>query len=290
VISTDREGASVLRRKSERRDIIVFLLIAFGGSWSLWGVAWLLGVLTTGITGQIVVAFGACAPALATFVVHRWVTRDGFADTGLHPHLRRAWPYYLVAWLLPLPVVGVIVGLATGLGLPLAKPGLPPELVAATVVGALVSSPLFFGEEFGWRGYLQGRLFGGRRPLPAALLTGLVWGVFHYPVILVGFEGYENPMVGLAIFPVFTMLLSVIFGWLRRRTGSVWCTCLGHAAANGSGGALTAYLFLAGGRFILTSYAGVLGWLPLGAICAWIIVTRQLAPVRPRPSIGHVVG
>jgi membrane protease YdiL (CAAX protease family) len=265
----------------------VFLVITFGGAWGVWAIGWLLGMLNTGPIGQLVVAFGAFAPALATFVVRRWITREGFGDAGLRPHLRQAWPYYLVGWLLPLPVVAGIVVLATALGITPTKPVLPPELVAAAVGGALVSSPLFFGEEFGWRGYLQIRLFEGRRPLPAALVTGLAWGVFHYPVILAGFEGYENPLVGLAIFPVFTILLSVILGWLRQRSGSVWCTCLAHSAANGIGGALTAYLFLGGGHFLLTSYAGILGWIPLGIVGAWVIITRRLdaEPARPRPAV-----
>jgi uncharacterized protein len=274
------------------QGIGIFLLIAFVGSWGIWGIAWLLGALNTGPTGQLVVALGAFAPALASLVVRRWVTREGFGDAGLNTHLRQAWPSYLVAWLLPLPVVAVIVALATALGIPATKPSLPPELVAAAVGGALVSSPLFIGEEFGWRGYLQLRLFGGHRPLAAALVTGIAWGVFHYPVILVGFEGYENPLIGLAIFPVFTVLLSVILGWLRKETGSVWCTCLAHSAANGIGGALTAYLFLGGGHFVLTSYAGILGWVPLGIVGAWVVITRRLSlePARMRPVVPTVDG
>jgi uncharacterized protein len=121
----------------------------------------------------------------------------------------------------------------------------------------------------------------GHRPWLAAVLTGLIWGVFHYPLILIGFEGYENLAVGLAIFPVFTVLQSIVLGWLRLRTGSIWASCLAHATANGIGGSLTADLFLGGGWFPLTSYAGVLGWMPLGALCAWILLTGRL---RAAPS------
>ena len=68
--------------------------------------------------------------------------------------------------------------------------------------------------------------------------------MFHYPLILVGFEGFENLAVGLAIFPEFKLLQSILQGWLRQRTGSIWVSCLAHAAAIGIGGSLTAYLFL----------------------------------------------
>jgi membrane protease YdiL (CAAX protease family) len=267
------------------RGIVSFLLIAFGGAWGVWGVAWLLGALNTGPTGQLIVALGAFAPAVAAVLVRRWVTREGFADAGLRPRLRANWPYYLVAWLLPLPIVGVIALLAAAVGVWPTRSALPPALVPGALLGALVAAPLFWGEEFGWRGYLQLRLL-GRQPLLAALLTGLIWGVFHYPVILVGFEGYEHAALGLLLFPVFTVLQSVILGWLRLRTGSIWPACLAHAAANLIGGALTSYLYLGSGHFSLASYAGVLGWLPLAAVCAWIVAGDQRWAAAPAAVVG----
>src|SRR5205085_10078765 len=106
----------------------------------------------------------------------------------------------------------------------------------------------------------------------AGLATGRCWrrcsparcGAFSITrLILVGFEAYENRAIGLAIFPVFTILQSILQGWLRQRTGSIWTSCVAHSAANGIGGSVTAYLFLGGGHFLLTSHAGVLGCTPL---------------------------
>jgi membrane protease YdiL (CAAX protease family) len=267
--------------RGDNKGVPIFLLIAFGGTWGVWGIAWLLGVFNPGPVGQIVVALGAFAPAIAAIVVRTLVTHEGFAGAGLGLRLRKGWPYYLFAWLIPLPVVAAIVALTAALGIVRADvivqrlATAPAALPLATLAGALISAPLFWGEEFGWRSYLQLRL--SRRPLYAAILTGLIWGVFHYPVILVGFEGYENVLLGLAAFPVSTVLLSIIFAWLRLKSGSVWVTCLAHAATNGIGGGLTAYMFLDGGHFLLTSYLGVLGWVPLGILCAWIVLTGRLA-------------
>jgi membrane protease YdiL (CAAX protease family) len=260
--------------RSYTRGIVVYLAIAFGGAWGTWAVAWYFGALDTGLRGQLIVAAGAFAPALGALIVRAFVTREGFADAGLRLHLKQ-WPYYLCAWLLPLPVVTAIAGLAMGLGISPHVPTLPLSLLLSALGGTLISAPLFFGEEFGWRGYLQLRLL-AHRPLLAAASTGLIWGVFHYPVILVGYEGYEHVLLGLAIFPVFTILLSIILGWLRLKTGSVWVTCLAHAAANGLGGSLTAYLFLHSGHFSLLSYAGILAWIPLGVICTLLFLTGQL--------------
>jgi membrane protease YdiL (CAAX protease family) len=262
------------------KGILTFLLITFGGTWSVWGIAWLLGLLSTSISGQALVAVGAFAPALATFIVRKWVTREGFADAGLHPHLIKRLPYYLFAWLWPLVGVGIVVTIASALEIVPVRSDLTPMLVVSALAGTLIVTPLFFGEEFGWRGYLQLRVAEGR-PLLSAVITGLIWGVYHYPVILVGFEGFENTLLGLIIFPITTVFLSIIFGWLRARTGSIWVTCLAHSATNGVGGALLAFLYLGGGSFLVTSYVGMLGWIPLALLCMALLLTGQLK--RPRP-------
>jgi uncharacterized protein len=111
----------------------------------------------------------------------------------------------------------------------------------------------------------------------AALATGLIWGIWHYPLILMGYERFENVFVGLVTFPVNTILLAIIFGWLRRKTGSIWSASMAHAATNDLGALLINNLFLGGPHFLLVSYVGVLAWIPLGAVCAWIILTGQLA-------------
>lgn len=243
---------------------------------------------------------GAFAPAIAAIVVRKWITREGFADAGLRLNLRRGWPYYLFGWLLPLGVVSIIVALAAilGAGRPdftLRRafeelyPGadvtssLPPGSLALLVVAAvlllqaLVFTPILWGEEFGWRSYLQIRLLADK-PLLAAVATGLIWGVWHYPIILAGYERYESTLLGLLVFPVVTVLMSIILGWLRLRTGSIWCSSLAHASTNTVGGSLTLLLFTGGAKFLLVGYGGILALIPLGALCAWIILRGQLEP------------
>src|SRR5438105_12604861 len=136
--ATRAESSVAPRDNARTKGVVAFLLIAVGGAWGVWGVAWLLGALDTSRVGQVVVALGAFSPAVAAFVVRRWVTREGFADAGLHPHLLRAMPYYLLAWLSPLAVVAVIVGLAAVLELPLVHADLSPALVLSALGGALI--------------------------------------------------------------------------------------------------------------------------------------------------------
>ena len=273
---------------AKTRGILVYLFIAFGGAWVLWITALLAGVPATDPLFQYVALPGGFAPAVAAVVTRKWVTHEGFADAGLKLRLRRGWPYYLFAWLLPLVVVAIIVALAAVLGVDrpdftlqralgeLAPGANPPSfpssgllvflLVVGVLIQAVVLTPILWGEEFGWRGYLQVRLLAGR-PLLAAVVTGLIWGMWHYPIILAGYERYESTLLGLLIFPVLTVLLSIIFGWLRLRTGSVWCASLAHASTNAVGGSLTALLFLGGSSMTLVGYGGVFAWVALGALC-----------------------
>jgi uncharacterized protein len=118
------------------------------------------------------------------------------------------------------------------------------------------------------------------------MVVGLIWGIWHYPLILTGYEGYENIPFGLLVFSLFTMLEAVIFGWLRRRSGAVWVTSLAHASANSVGGVMTSTLFFGGGHFLLTSYSGVLGFVPLGLVCLMLIVTGQMRALARRSSGG----
>jgi membrane protease YdiL (CAAX protease family) len=282
-----------------RKGVIAYLLIAFGMAWALWEIVIALGLSVTSPLFQLAILPGAFAPAIATFVVRKWITREGFADAGLSLDLRK-WPYYIVAWFLPFLVVGCIVIAAAlfGLGTPdfslmrgikylsTLAGGAPPNvpshpwmLICVLPVTALFATPLLFGEEFGWRGYLQLRLFPDR-PVLSAVVTGVIWGIWHAPVILRGYDFPDHRVAGLVVLTVSTVFLSIIFGWMRLKTGSIWSSSLAHSATNAIGGSLTVLLFGGGASFIFVSYVGLLGWIPLGALSAWIVLAGQLKPAK----------
>ena len=96
------------------------------------------------------------------------------------------------------------------------------------MITALIATPILWGEEFGWRGYLQLRLF-GNRPLLGAMVTGLIWGLWHIPINLRGYNFPDHPVLGMLVFTVSTTMLSIIFGWLRIRTGSIWPASLDNS-------------------------------------------------------------
>jgi membrane protease YdiL (CAAX protease family) len=140
-----------------------------------------------------------------------------------------------------------------------------------------VTALIIWGEEFGWRSYLQLRLLPGR-PLLAAVAVGLIWGIWHVPLILMGYQYPDHRLIGLVVFPVSTVLLSIVLGWLRSSTGSIWPVCLAHASINTLGGSWLMVWFHGHPDFIFLSILGIFGWIPLGLVCFWIGYTGRLSP------------
>ena len=279
------------------------MLIAFGMAWVNWEIVFRLGISFDNPLFKIAACPAVFAPAIAAFVVRKWVSHEGFADAGLRLNLRK-WPYYIVAWLFPLVVVGCIVVLTPLVGLGKADfslarglqylhPGGVPTNVSATLwlridalpFIAILGAPILFGEEFGWRGYLQPRLF-SERPLLGAVSTGLIWAAWHFPLNLRGYNFPDHPFIGgLVLFPIGAIFLSIIFGWLFLKTGSIWSSALAHSATN-SLGPLILLLFGGVPSLVFISYVGILGLIPLGALSAWIILTGQLSPETKKTNIA----
>ena len=140
---------------------------------------------------------------------------------------------------------------------------------------ALLFNMLFtFGEEFGWRGYLLPRLapLGGVR---AALITGIIWGLWHAPlIVLVGYNYPGHPWLGVGMMVVFSVALSLIFAWLRFRSGSVWPSTLAHAAVNGQAG--FAIIFLSRADSLVAAPIGIIGLIPMLAFGIWLAATGRL--------------
>jgi uncharacterized protein len=141
--------------------------------------------------------------------------------------------------------------------------GFPPVglLVAVQLVmiplGAIINAPFAFGEEIGWRGWLLPVL----RPLgtwPALLISGAFWGFWHTPLILLGYNFGLTDVTGVLLMTFACMLLGVLLGWTRLRTGSVWPAVFGHGALNASAG-LGALLVAADSPIPAAWIAGPLG-------------------------------
>ena len=265
---------------SKTKGIIAYILLAFGVAWIPLAIQWFLGLRGPGDDATfleyavfiLITLPTSFAPAIGCLVVRKWITREGFADAGLSLNIKKGWRYYLFALLYPVVVVPATVLLALLIGAErIALSDLTVISLLQMIVIAIVSTPVIWGEEFGWRGYLQVRLFADR-PLLAAIATGLIWGIWHYPMILMGYLFSGNPL-GLWLYPVNMVFTSIVYGWLRLRSGSIWSASLAHATGNTIiNPLLVSLLPNAEWPLVWAGYRLAI----LAALCAWIVLSGQL--------------
>ena len=230
---------------SDRRGVIAFLLITFLASWPWWILEHVvLGWSLVDPLAQLPTAF---APAVAAVIVRRWISREGFRDAGLAPRLRARWRWYLLAWLGPMAITLVTLGLAGLLGLWRADLATLGGFAAVLPVLTVVLAPVYWGEEFGWTGYLRARLAPGR-PLAGAVLTGLLWALWHYPLAFLGYVTFPHVALGLAVWTGSFVLQQVALTWLYLRGGTVWTAALAHSGNNMIIGFVTGSLLIEHGR------------------------------------------
>jgi len=258
-----------MNSKIELKRLLIFLGFAYSISWGTALVIFFTGGLensplikventSISLAYLLLATVYMFGPALAN-ILTRLVTKEGFKDLALKPNFGGGrWRTYLIAWFLPgvLVILGIVcffvlmpkyydpklsmlteqISAASG------APGLSPwALIVIQILQAVLFSPLLnalstFGEEFGWRGYLQPKLMplGIRK---AILLTGFIWGLWHAPVILMGYNYglayWGAPFLGPLAMIWFTMTFGTLLGWMTLKSGCIWPAVIGHGALNG---------------------------------------------------------
>ncbi len=145
---------------------------------------------------------------------------------------------------------------------------LPPQmprlgvLVVLQIVAIVIFSPVnavvAVGEEIGWRGWLLPRLM-PLGTMPALLISGVVWGLWHAPLLLLGYNYPGAPgWLALTCMSGMCVATGIILSWLRLRSQSVWPAAIGHGAINAAAGL---YLLLGtAGDTVDTTQVTLLGW------------------------------
>ena len=251
---------------------LLYYIIAFGLCLGITFMAPLLGSRITEI-----IMFTPLAAVLLMLLV---ITRDGYSAAawrklGLLQAGLRGWS---LALLVPLFALSFAYGIVwiSGMATLVSPPGLGSissfllDLVVSIAVVSLLGG---IGEEIGWRGYLLPRLSGlGVRW--AMVLTGLLHGIWHLPVILWTpfYHGAGNRFVIIPLFVLTLTVAGICYGYLRLTTGSVWPAALAHGAFNVlwerfntvtvAGSPLTVeYLAGESGVLTLLALAATAGWL-----------------------------
>jgi len=151
------------------------------------------------------------------------------------------------------------------------------NFILSLFVQSLLGSIVTIGEEFGWRGYAQEKLirkFGLNRGI---ILLGLIWGYWHLPIGLMGWNFPDHPILGaLLLTPIGTTFIGIYHGWLYLRSRSIWMPTLTHAASNLAFSVLMMEMITRHNELFL-QLSWIAGWGLIAIIC--LISLNRTKPV-----------
>lgn len=287
--------------------LILFVAFTFVIAWILFLLIPILG-LPYGQIGSILFAAAAMFAPTAGNLLTRLVTKEGFHDMYLRPRFKKNWKYYLAAFFGP-----SVVLLISGVVYFLLFPGtFDPDLTvlktiaeknesismsagqmllisAAQVVliGPIINVIPTLGEELGWRGYLLPKLRETHSDRAALVITGVIWGIWHAPVIAQGHnygtQYWGFPYLGIVAMIVFCVAVGIIEGYVTIKTKSAIPAAMIHSAIN-AGAAMPVYMAKSGYNALLgPAMVGLVGVLPLVLLAA-VLFLKSSSKLNAVPS------
>src|SRR5262245_60289353 len=232
------------KKQNARRGLAVYFMVLFLGSGYF---EWRIVHTGESIGSTPWLAFALMyMPAVASMVA-RLTFREGFGDVSFRFGGRKGMRAMWLAWAYPIVVGSLAYGIAWATGLAQFQLPLPPAshlftnsavanlltsfLLMATL-GTAVSCLSGFGEELGWRGYMLTRLIMAGVPKPV-LVSGLIWALWHLPLILSGqYAAGLRPQLSAVLFVIGTLADGYLAAYVRLRSGSVWPAVMCHGAWN----------------------------------------------------------
>lgn len=288
----------------ERKQLYWFLGITVLISWPLFLSPLALGEIDATekqLTVQGLWAAAMWAPGIAAIITTLFIAKKPFSSLRLNTLGPKR--FYLWAWFLPaiLTLLGGLFTLLFGIAkldlnftvirtamesaaggseVPVGVVILSQVLLGLTL-GPLINVLFTMGEELGWRGYLLPQLL----PLgqwKAVLLSGVIWGVWHAPVIVQGHNYPGYPILGVFMMIVFCVLLGIIISWMYLNTKSPWVAALAHGAINAIAG-LPVLFFEPGFNIAMGgTLAAPTAWIGMALFIAWLVWSKRF------PVEGHV--
>jgi len=272
---------------SKKGTVPFFLGITFALSWSIailfyaFGGKWGVGPST-----QIVGVIYMFIPMLAAVLVQKLFYKESLRKPlGISFKLNR---WFLVAWLLPPAIAFATFGvslLIPGIEyspemagfLERLKGVLPPEqfqrmesqiatfpihpfwlaLVSGLVAGITINAVAGFGEELGWRGFLQ-KEFDYLGFWKSSAIIGFIWGIWHAPIVLQGHNYPQHPVEGVFMMIIFCLLFAPIFSYIRLKSKSVIAAAIMHGCLNATAG--LSIIMVKGGNDLMIGVTGAAGF------------------------------
>ncbi|WP_154367306.1 CPBP family intramembrane glutamic endopeptidase [Maribacter luteus] len=105
-------------------------------------------------------------------------------------------------------------------------------IVLLCIVGVVKNIGSTLGEEIGWRGFFIYELrklfsFG-----TVSIISGLIWAIWHWPIIFLIYKGSGNMLLHITAFTVMIVAISVILAYYTFKSNSLWPAVLFHSVHN----------------------------------------------------------
>jgi membrane protease YdiL (CAAX protease family) len=166
--------------------------------------------------------------------------------------------WYTVLAIPPLAIVAVLVALHT-----FVSASFTPNFFVFGIAAGLLAG---LCEELGWTGFAYPRMREQMGPLAAALVLGLLWGVWHLPVVDSLGAASPHGAAWPAFFGAFVLLLMAVrllIAWVYDNTASLRMAQLVHASSTG-------FLVILSAPHVSPWQEA--GWYFVYAVLLWIIV------------------
>lgn len=277
----------------------LFLLLTFGISFSLAGIYKLsFEDLTTNRTAFTIFATAYMfIPMISAIIVKKFVHREKLGELLISFKINK---WFFIAW----GIIPVMVFLT--LGISLLFPGvsyssemtdfftrfesmLTPDqieqvktsldtlpidffwitLMQGLIAGVTINAIAGFGEELGWRGFLL-KEFKEKSFFKASIIIGIIWGIWHAPIVLMGHNYPQHPQIGVFMMIVWTILLTPILIYITLKSKSVIAAAISHGTLNGTAG--LSIMKIDGGNDLTTGVAGIAGFIALLIVLAVIFI------------------
>lgn len=233
--------------------------LRFLGIWPLRPAKQVIWLSVIGLFGSVAVIVAAMLLSAAL----GWLNADFVGLSGFQQQVAASLPPGA-----PAPSPWLLVGM---------------QLVMVPIAAATINAVAAFGEELGWRGFLVPAL---RRygTWPALLISGAIWGLWHAPIILLGYNFGRTDITGVLLMTGGCIVWGVLLGWLRLRSASIWPAVFAHGAINAAVG-LPVVFIAAGTTFdpALAYAVGVSGWIVGAVVIVILLVTGQF---RRQPELA----
>lgn len=99
-------------------------------------------------------------------------------------------------------------------------------------VGVVKNIGSTLGEEIGWRGFF---IFELRKIFSfkwVSLISGLIWSIWHWPIIYLMYNGSGNLLFHITTFTIMIVGMSFILAYFTFKSNSLWPAALYHSVHN----------------------------------------------------------